>query len=567
MNKTSKIDINEIIVCKDGYIVKITYTEQSDSLEIPRKICFGLNIASKEKWSPDKFVRIIAEHMHNSKNFSNRRCEAKTLLENIKEIKDEKKFEDWVYKNFYRLLVTEKESNSVGERGIFNLYPAKSLSGNDKRLINKRSFRKEFAKSFFRNCHKNNEAIGGKKVENALYWFGDYKATEIELKENECIAEYGIILPEENNIEIDTLYKETIQNENYFENLIDLIPALPRQKIIGRNKDLENIKQYLDDINSNPTEQKLFVIHGLPGVGKTTLSILLANDKNIHSIFFNGVIWFHLGTDPSYTIQYQRLGTSFDSNELLNASSFEIAEQILSKILKKGRYLIIVDDIWQLSDLNPFIRLSRNTPVIITTRIREIINSLNLKDNEKYKLDILSKDDSLKLLEDLIPGIFEKHNRECSNLVNELEGLPLAIRVAGMLLRKQADAGLSVRKLIDEIKEGRHLLKERPPYDIEQLASESSLTVAALLRRSTDYLSKEARNCFKMLAWFPSKPAIFDFEDLKGCWEVNNTDEIIKELVGLGLLEPLPKTGNFQLHYLMMLLAKSLIDIEKNNDS
>ena len=360
---------------------------------------------------------------------------------------------------------------------------------------------------------------------------------------------------------------EIIESENkkpdYSKAIFDSLPSLPEHKIIGREEDLEKISEKLEEIDcdSQPNRRKIFVIHGLPGVGKTTMSIVISHNKKIQSMFNNGIIWTSLGNNSEPLPLLKSFSTHFGSLKLSNASTIVEAINILREYLKIGKFLLVVDDVWGITDAKLFIMLSNYVPTIITTRIRKIPYLLNLSSNRTYELNVLSEIESLKLLSELVPAIVENHKDECIELVRTLEGLPLAIRVAGYLLREQHDYGLAVPDFIHDLNEGKHLLESEPPGELQLISSETSATVAVLLKKSTDYLTEHAKLCFSLFAHFPSKPVKFKYNDLKEMYEerlkINNPDLIIKEFLNLGLIEPFTKNGTSSIHYLLVLLAKT----------
>ena len=89
----------------------------------------------------------------------------------------------------------------------------------------------------------------------------------------------------------------------------------------------------------------------------------------------------------------------------------------------------------------------------------------------------------------------------------------------------------------------------------------TSLTVAALLKRSTDLLDPETRRRFAFLGLFVPKPATFDLEAMAVAWDVTDPKPIARALVNRGLLEPI-SGGRFQLHAVLVLHARSLLEEE-----
>src|SRR6266487_3085021 len=78
-----------------------------------------------------------------------------------------------------------------------------------------------------------------------------------------------------------------------------LIP--PFVQVVGRERELGTLRQRLCT-----KESGLVSLHGLPGVGKTTIAIALAHDADIRQAFPDGVLWIGLGASPDVVDQLQR---------------------------------------------------------------------------------------------------------------------------------------------------------------------------------------------------------------------------------------------------------------------
>jgi transcriptional regulator with XRE-family HTH domain len=73
------------------------------------------------------------------------------------------------------------------------------------------------------------------------------------------------------------------------------IPIKPATALVGRDGELGRIQQRL----CNGGSVALTALNGLPGVGKTALSIALAHDTAIQEHFRDGILWAGLGPQPN----------------------------------------------------------------------------------------------------------------------------------------------------------------------------------------------------------------------------------------------------------------------------
>jgi hypothetical protein len=176
-----------------------------------------------------------------------------------------------------------------------------------------------------------------------------------------------------------------------------------------------------------------------------------------------------------------------------------------------------------------------------------------------YILDVLSDEDSLKLLRRLTPEAVKKHERSLGSLIKTLEGLPLALRVAGSLLEKEQTLGLDVEGLIRELTEKHHWIQETAPTTYFDEETGQTPTIALLFQKSVETLQPADQEAFANLGVFASKPATFDLKAIAFVCELDDPIPTLKALVDHGLLEPLGN-ARFQMHYTLSLYAKSLQD-------
>jgi len=334
------------------------------------------------------------------------------------------------------------------------------------------------------------------------------------------------------------------------------IPSL----IIGRDDDLRRLKENIGVLDKpNTSIQILTAIKGWPGVGKTTLASALAHDKDIKMSFPEGVLWVSLGQEPNLLSEIAAWGRALGTEDLLRARTLEEAKTQLAALLRNKRMLLIIDDVWQPEHAVPFMVGGRNCATLITTRRDDVAIALAPTAGNIYRLKVLKDTDALLLLRELAPGVVDKHPDECLVLVQDLEGLPLALQVAGRLLNTEDNRGFGVVELIDELRAGAKLLEALPPPDRIDLVNETTPTIAALLQKSLDRLDDITRECYAYLGAFAPKPATFDLEAMKFVWQVEDPKPIVGALVDRGLLEYVREFDRYQMHAILVMLAKSLL--------
>jgi hypothetical protein len=303
------------------------------------------------------------------------------------------------------------------------------------------------------------------------------------------------------------------------------------------------------------------MIQGWPGVGKSTIVALIAHDSEIAHQFPDGVLWASLGENPDIPGE---ITVWADALKLGNGDRTRKVEEISAQItaaMREKRILLIVDDVWQADHAAPFRVGGQACALVMTSRLNDIASALAPTAEDVYRLPVLSETAGLKLLQKLAPETVTEHPKETLELIRDLEGLPLAILVAGRLLQSEARLGWGVGELLMELRMGANLLKAQPPSDMIGVERDTSPTVAALLKRSTDALDSETRLQFALLGLFVPKPATFDLSAMAAAWDVPESRPVARKLVDHGLLEPVGG-GRFQMHALLVLHARSLLESE-----
>ncbi|MEO8396403.1 MAG: NB-ARC domain-containing protein, partial [Chloroflexota bacterium] len=336
-----------------------------------------------------------------------------------------------------------------------------------------------------------------------------------------------------------------------------VLPPLP-SLVIGRDETVREIKRRL---GIGGEMRPITVIQGWPGVGKSTTVALLAHDQDVAQQFPDGVLWASLGETPSILGE---ISTWADALKLREPGRVRKIEEIgaqLTAVLRDKRFLLIVDDVWQAEHALAFRVGGQNCALIITSRLNDVATALAPTASDLYRLPLLTDQAALELLSKLTPDTTREYPDESRELVRDLEGLPLAIHVAGRLLHSEARLGWGVRELLSELRTGAGLLQAQIPSDMLGASRDTSPTVAALLQRSTDLLDDDIRRRFAYLGLFVPKPATFDLEAMAVAWDVSDPRPITRALVNRGLLEPI-SGGRFQMHAVLVYHARSLLGEE-----
>lgn len=329
----------------------------------------------------------------------------------------------------------------------------------------------------------------------------------------------------------------------------------PPPLMVGREADLRELKDRI------ARQGAVTIVRGWPGVGKTTVVNAIAHDPEVAERFPGGVYWIFLGEKGSAAAQLATLCRQLGAGKGPAGGLAELIPRARA-VLERKRALLVVDDAWAADDAAPFKQvLGPLCALLVTTRFEDVARALaDLPAEQIFRLGVLSDERGLELLRRLAPSVVRGEPLRSQELVRDLEGLPLAIRVAGRLLEAEAALGMDVTPLMDELRDSHRLLDARAPDDRFDPHTGTTPTVQLLLKSSSDRLSTEVRERFALLGAFAPKPATFDAGALKFVWETEDSFPTVRELVDRGLLEPVVSTGRFQMHALLVKHARSLLD-------
>ncbi|CAI9089207.1 OLC1v1023729C2 [Oldenlandia corymbosa var. corymbosa] len=216
-------------------------------------------------------------------------------------------------------------------------------------------------------------------------------------------------------------------------------------EVVGFETEMTTV---IDRLTRGSSKLQVVAIVGMPGSGKTTLAKKVYNDPSV-MYHFHACAWCSISQvfntkEVALTLLKQTLEKL--PNGILERSEAELVQE-LWRSLKRRRYLIFVDDVW---DIQSFDRLkglfpddSYGSRILLTSRQSDVAPE-NMLDEKPHTLRSLTTNESLELLKmKLFPM---KHwpasSYEIGMQIAECcKGLPLTIvLVAGLLSTTKQEA-------------------------------------------------------------------------------------------------------------------------------
>ena len=95
-------------------------------------------------------------------------------------------------------------------------------------------------------------------------------------------------------------------------------------------------------------------IHGLGGIGKSTLAATLAHDPMVLNQFADGILWATLGQTPDLLSLLSGWVQALDDSNF-RPMTVEAASAHLRSLLYETAMLLVVDDAWDVAHVRPFL--------------------------------------------------------------------------------------------------------------------------------------------------------------------------------------------------------------------
>jgi NB-ARC domain/TIR domain/APAF-1 helical domain len=253
-------------------------------------------------------------------------------------------------------------------------------------------------------------------------------------------------------------------------------PRVPRH-VVERPDELRILRERI--LRDEPSDtMEAIALTGMGGLGKTTLALMLCHDSAIQNAFPEGIIWLNIGRETTELVPKLREVGRALGDDPKHFDTLEGSTNRLRTMLPGKAVLLILDDIWDLHQVEPFLVDSPTSRLLITTRHQEIALTLHA---DRIAPATLTDSQSLEVLARWTGIARSILPVEARTIVRECGRLPLALSMIGGLIRSsltkgRADAWASVLNRLQnaEIDRIRFPL-ENYPYEELQRAIQISV--------------------------------------------------------------------------------------------
>ncbi len=178
----------------------------------------------------------------------------------------------------------------------------------------------------------------------------------------------------------------------------------------------------------------LTALQGMGGIGKTVLAQALCHDEVVQQAFPDGVVWITIGKESAFDAltRMREVGKALGDDLSRYENELAAKNQYRSTIRKKAA-LIVVDDVWRSSDLEPLrAEDSPRSRLLFTTRDASIAAAIGARE---HVADLLTEEQSREVLARWSRTEITNLPPIAAQLIHECGRLPLALSMVGAMLR------------------------------------------------------------------------------------------------------------------------------------
>lgn len=334
-----------------------------------------------------------------------------------------------------------------------------------------------------------------------------------------------------------------------------------REWLIERNKDVQNIQKSLRADALKPvvatSKQQILILHGMAGLGKTTLATAVSRLCDVRFSFPDGVFWIEMGKNPPIPTRQGDIGVAF-GDVLDEYPDRQRGKSRLSDILKNKAVLIVLNDVWDYRHVDAFSVNAPQSRLLVTTRIGHISTQLGVS---SYEINVLTENEGVELIGKRLgrdPSADNPYLVEERKIVEYLGGHTLAISIASA---KISEKGAEYTPRFRERLEKRRVDKGNPLGDLivtSMKDDDKNYNLELSLAESYVDLTSDRQSQFRALGVFAD--STFDLPAIQAVWGIDDeykAEDLLSFFVNMSLLTE-TKDGRYIQHSLLRDYAYAL---------
>ena len=171
-------------------------------------------------------------------------------------------------------------------------------------------------------------------------------------------------------------------------------------------------------------------IRGIGGVGKSTIAKAVCHERSIEEYFTDGFLWISLTPPHNVTDELCKIYNKLTNQQIEGTLSFVKDKIQLYMISNSSKFLVILDDVWEVEDALVYVEVFRSCKILVTTR-KSVVNS---EIQTKHPIDIkpMELNEAVKLLTyhiDIFNTIDDNDKATLHKLAEDLHCWPLLLNL------------------------------------------------------------------------------------------------------------------------------------------